>query len=273
MKHLKIFEAWVNEGITADQIAANIQKAAGGIGTDETALVAAIKQIPDSASLVKVNQALKLGSETKDWSYPSVGDAINGELGLFDSDAKKQISTHIKNIRAEEYLNSFKAPPPPQDPVLTSIKDRVIKHEGFKEFKYLDSKKIPTIGVGFNLTRDDAPSKLKNVGANPTKVIAGKAPLTKEQITALLFTDLKQAKKNAQDLIPQAWPKLPVEVQGVLTEMAFNLGKKGLSEFQNFLKHIETQDYDRASREMLDSQWAKQVGNRAKVLADIVKTS
>lgn len=274
MKHIHLFENWINEALTADQIAAQIQVASAGIGTDEVSLTSAIRSIPDAASLVKINQSLKAGHEDsrRDWAYPSVGDAINGELGIMDSDYKNQIMTHIKNIRAEQYLNSFKAPPPPMDPVISSIKDRVIKHEGSKAFKYLDSRGIPTIGVGFNLNRGDAAVQLKKVGANPDKVKAGKSPLTQDQINALLFTDLKQAKANAQDLVPNL-SNLPTKVQGVLTEMVFNLGKTGLSEFKNFLTHIQRKDFDAASEEMLRSTWAKQVGDRAKTLAEIVRSS
>lgn len=274
MKHIQLFESWMNEALTADQIASQIQSACSGIGTDEVALTSAIKSIPDAASLVKVNQSLRTGhsDSARSWAYPSVGDAINGELGIMDSDYKTQIMTHIKNIRAEKYLNSFKAPPPPVDPVISSIKDRVIKHEGSKPFKYIDSRGIPTVGVGFNLTREDAVSQLKKVGANPEKVKAGKSPLTQDQITALLFTDLTQAKANAQDIVPNL-TNLPPKVQGVLTEMVFNLGKKGLSEFKNFLSQIQQKNFDAASDEMLRSSWAKQVGNRAKTLADIVKSS
>jgi lysozyme len=55
--------------------------------------------------------------------------------------------------------------------------------------------------------------------------------------------------------------------------MVFNLGKKGLSEFKNFLTHINRKNFDAASEEMLRSAWAKQVGNRAQTLADIIKSS
>lgn len=270
----KLLKENLNEALTADQIAAQIQAASAGAGTDEETLTSAIRSIPDAASLVKINQALKAGhaDPQKSWAYPSVGDAINGELGILDASYKTQIMTHIKNIRAEQYLNSFKAPPPPTDPVIASIKDRVIKHEGSKPFKYLDSKKIPTIGVGFNLNREDATAQLKKVGANPEKVKAGKSPLTQEQITALLFTDLKQAKVNAQELVPNM-PNLPTQVQGVLTEMVFNLGKRGLSEFTNFLTHIKQKNFDAASEEMLRSAWAKQVGDRAKTLAAVIKSA
>jgi lysozyme len=66
---------------------------------------------------------------------------------------------------------------------------------------------------------------------------------------------------------------LPTQVQGVLTEMVFNLGKTGLSEFKNFLAHIKQRDFDAASEEMLRSAWAKQVGDRAKTLAAVIKSA
>jgi len=281
MKHINLFESWVNEAITADQIANQIQAASADLGTDEDLLVAAIILIPDAASMVKVNQALKLGVETKGWIYSSIGDAINGELGMLDQTYKDRINTHIKNIRAEKYLGSFVAPPPPVDQIISSIRDRVIQHEGKKPVKYLDSKGVPTVGVGFNLTRSDSSELLKKVGANPDKIKSGKSALTDNQINALLGNDLLKAKNDAQTLssadgstnLTKSWQKLPLQVQGVLTEMVFNLGKKGVSKFNNFLKYIASNNFAQASKEMLHSEWASQVGNRANTLADIIKSA
>jgi len=64
----------------------------------------------------------------------------------------------------------------------------------------------------------------------------------------------------------------PDQIQGVLTEMAFNLGKKGLSEFKNFLGLINSKKYPEASKEMLKSAWGKQVGKRAQTLAGLVSS-
>ena len=150
-----------------------------------------------------------------------------------------------------------------------------------KYIKYLDTKKNPTIGVGFNLNREDSSALLKRVGANPAKIKAGKAKLTDSQISTLLNNDLIQAKNDAQTLISQdrsvnistVWPKLPLSVQGVLTEMVFNLGKAGLAKFNNFLKYILSNNYKKASTEMLDSDWARQVKNRANTLSQIIKSA
>ena len=274
MKHIQLFESWINEALTLDQIAAQIQAASAGAGTDEAALTLAITSIPDVASLTKVNQILKAGhaDPQKKWAYPSVGDAINGELGILDARYKNMIMTHVKNVKLEQYLNSFKSPPPPIDPIIASIKDRVIKHEDSRPSVYPDSEGIPTVGIGFNLTRPDAAAQLKKVGANFEKILAGKSSLTQEQINALFFTDLAQAKTSAQALVPNM-QTLPPKVQGVLTEMAFNLGMPRLSGFKKFLSHIQNKDFLAASQEMINSKWAKQVGDRAKTLASIIKSA
>ena len=49
----------------------------------------------------------------------------------------------------------------------------------------------------------------------------------------------------------------------VLTDMMFNLGYGNLSKFKKMLTALSKGDYRAAAKEMLDSQWAKQVGNRA----------
>lgn len=268
MKYIRIFESWVNEGLAPVQIADEIQKAVGGIGTDETMFLAAVKKIKSVDELIKINQIFKSNPK---YSYQSVGQAIDGELSFIDQSIKDSIYSHIKKIRAEQYLEKWSGPVVKTD-IIKQILPRVIQHEGKKPMVYKDTKGIPTIGVGFNLNREDSHSKLKQVGANPAKIKAGKAQLTDSQIKALLISDLEHAKENAQTLVKN-WQQTPPKVQGVLVEMTFNLGKKGLSEFKKFLSHIENRRYDAASKEMLNSSWANQVGDRAITLSNIVKST
>jgi lysozyme len=60
--------------------------------------------------------------------------------------------------------------------------------------------------------------------------------------------------------------------QRVLLNMAFNLGLAGLSEFHDTLTYIADGRYDLAARAMEDSLWYRQVGARAKRLADMMRT-
>ena len=53
--------------------------------------------------------------------------------------------------------------------------------------------------------------------------------------------------------------------------MHFNMGMPTLRKFRNMLDALERKEYSRAADEMLDSNWADQVGDRAIELSDIVR--
>jgi lysozyme len=60
--------------------------------------------------------------------------------------------------------------------------------------------------------------------------------------------------------------------QEVLANMCFNLGLAGLKKFKLMIAAIERQDWADAAREMLDSKWSTQVGDRAVRLSEAMRT-
>ena len=119
MKTIKGFSEFILEAEDNSQFIADlIQKAAGGPGTDEELLSNAILAIPNSSTIVKVNQIL---SGNDKYSYKSVGDAINGELGFLDGYYKGLIEAHIKKIKAEKSITSIVPPVLPPADVIKSI--------------------------------------------------------------------------------------------------------------------------------------------------------
>jgi lysozyme len=57
---------------------------------------------------------------------------------------------------------------------------------------------------------------------------------------------------------------------GIVTEMVFQLGYNGTSKFKKTLGYIKEGSYYQASKEMLDSDWAKQTPERAMSLSKIM---
>ena len=55
-------------------------------------------------------------------------------------------------------------------------------------------------------------------------------------------------------------------------DMAFNMGVPRLCKFKNMWSAIHEQKFDIASLEMMDSRWARQVGRRARILSDAMKS-
>ena len=62
------------------------------------------------------------------------------------------------------------------------------------------------------------------------------------------------------------------QAEEILIEMVFQLGKNGVSKFKNMWKALAEKNYIGASYEMLDSRWAKQTPNRAKSMAELMKS-
>lgn len=117
--------------------------------------------------------------------------------------------------------------------------------EGFRGNVYKCTAGKNTIGYGRNL--DDN-------------------PLTKQEAEMLLTNDLTriglQLARHAYyiDLSPVR--------KAVIVNMVFNLGLRKFTRFKNTIKALIEKDYEKASIEMLDSDWARQVGDRAIRLSD-----
>jgi len=54
--------------------------------------------------------------------------------------------------------------------------------------------------------------------------------------------------------------------------MVFNLGPGGFGKFKKAIAAMKKEEWEEAANEMLDSRWARQVGNRAKELAAMMRT-
>jgi lysozyme len=242
-------------------IANSIQNSVGGLGTDEKKFLEAIRSIGDLKTLEMVN---KIMSSSPKFSYRDVQSAITGELGLFDLKDKQEAQNHLRRLKQSEAN-------PKIDPIISSILERVKKHEGVKFQRYLDSRGIPTVGVGFNLNRKDADEKLKKIGLNSAKVKKGSQKLTPQQAENLLILDLENALAGARRILGPSATNMSEPALGVLTEMVFNLGTTGVLKFDSFLKYFKIKKFKRAASEMLRSRWAKQVGERARNLAEILK--
>ena len=61
---------------------------------------------------------------------------------------------------------------------------------------------------------------------------------------------------------------LPEEVQHIICNMMFNMGRPRLSKFKGMKAGVDARDWNKAADEMVDSRWYTQVPNRARRLVD-----
>ena len=133
---------------------------------------------------------------------------------------------------------------------MSEISDMLLKHEGIRLHPYHDTVGKLTIGVGRNL--DDR-------------------GITTDEAMFMLNNDITDFTLQLSDRL-YWFDAQPERVKLVLIDMAFNMGIGGLLTFKNTLEHIKNGNYKLASEEMLQSKWAKQVGNRARELSNILNT-
>lgn len=108
-----------------------------------------------------------------------------------------------------------------------------------------------TIGTGRNLT---------GVG------------ISKEENDIFLANDINERVLPALNKFLPWWVKLNDIQQRVLSNMIFNMGIKRVLDFQIMLGRLQANDLNGAAEAMLDSLWAKQVGDRAKRMAEMMKS-
>lgn len=94
---------------------------------------------------------------------------------------------------------------------------------------------------------------------------------TQAQAEAQLIEDVREHNAKLAKALPWIATLDPVR-RRVLQNMAFNLGVAGLLGFKNTLEMVRTGKYAQAADNMLLSKWAGQVGNRAKRLAEKMRT-
>ena len=131
-----------------------------------------------------------------------------------------------------------------------TIEEQLTRDEGLVLKPYLDTVGKLTIGIGRNL--DD-----KGISESEAHV--------------LLRNDIAEFEKQIWVALPWA-SNMDSTRYAVLVNMAFNLGINGLLSFKNALEAMRSEDWPKAAVEMLDSNWAVQVGDRALRLAKQITT-
>lgn len=119
---------------------------------------------------------------------------------------------------------------------------------------YADSLGYKTVGIGHLIKQTDL-DEIKNL-------VAGDK-ITEQQCYELFIEDMAVAIKDAVTVFYDVWQKFPDEAQEVFVNMIFNLGRTRFLKFKKTIAAAHNFDWPTVSVEMIDSVWAKQVGNRA----------
>jgi len=137
--------------------------------------------------------------------------------------------------------------------------DRVRKQleidEGVVYEIYNDHLGYPTFGIG-HLVRETDIEYDWVVGSF----------VSEKRVQEAFEADFTVACSECSVLYNSDWDQFPEEVQEILVNMLFNLGRPRLTKFKKMNAALRNRNWTAAAIEGRDSRWYRQVGNRAERL-------
>jgi lysozyme len=123
-------------------------------------------------------------------------------------------------------------------------------HEGMKLKPYKCTAGKLTIGIGRNL---------EDVG------------ISEDEASMLLRHDIQEATRQLLHAFPWMGDFNDARISAMIN-FTFNVGIGTVKKFENTLSYMQSGDWDKAADEMMDSRWARQVGNRALEVTEQIRT-
>jgi len=139
---------------------------------------------------------------------------------------------------------------------IDKLREELKIDEGVKYEIYLDHLDLPTFGIGHLVLPSDPECEAK-IGT----------PVSEDRVNECFVSDTDSVLKDCKLLFP-SFEVLPEEVQLIIANMMFNMGRPRMSGFKKFIAAIEISNWQEAANQMIDSRWYNQVTNRAQRLVD-----
>ena len=139
---------------------------------------------------------------------------------------------------------------------IEKLKEEIKADEGIIYEVYTDHLGYKTCGVG-HLCRATDPEHELEVGD----------PVSVERVNELFAEDLDITIEECRKLY-EYFDDLPEEVQRIICNMMFNMGRPRLSQFKKMYEAVMDANWIEAAIQMEDSLWARQVPNRAERLCE-----
>lgn len=199
----------------------------------------------------------------------TVGTIIFAMAGIVFTVPKLLLKTFEFDLYAEEVIEDSEISEYSQIKTLaTSLLLKEEKDNGCVPYK--DNKGYPTICIG-KLCAHIKVNTLEEVKIACSSLLSICTP---EKCREWFDQDIEQSYScmNRYKIIKDAFDKASILRKTVLISMAYQCGCEGLSKFKKTLTYMANEEWDKASDEMLDSDWyRKDSSNRAKRHADIMK--
>ena len=148
-------------------------------------------------------------------------------------------------------------PPVSLEPGDKGIMSMIARHEGKKLKPYQDSLGLWTVGVGHL------------IGDGKTLPADMNRQFSEEEVDAMFAEDYKHHKSAAMKI--PGYNNLNESGQAALIDLTFNMGPAWYKKWPNFTKSLEEGDIEGAAKNLEQSKWYSQVGNRAPEIVGLLK--
>ena len=139
---------------------------------------------------------------------------------------------------------------------IEKLREEIKYDEGSVNEIYLDHLGLATFGIGHLVTEWDEEYGWE-VGT----------PVSEDRCNEVFDSDIQIVLADCEQLYPD-FNELPEEVQRIIANMMFNMGRPRLSKFKGMKAGVDNRDWNAAADEMVDSRWYQQVTNRADRLVE-----
>ena len=134
---------------------------------------------------------------------------------------------------------------------IEKLREQLEIDEGVKYEIYNDHLGYATFGVG-HLVLESDPEHGSELGTS----------ISESRVIEAFEQDCENVLRDC-NILYENFDDLPEEVQQIVANMMFNMGRPRLSKFKGMKRGVDAEDWNAAADEMVDSGWYKQVTNRA----------
>ena len=142
---------------------------------------------------------------------------------------------------------------------IEQLREQLEVDEGCVYEIYNDHLGYPTFGIG-HLVKESDPEQGQSLGT----------AVSSERVAEAFESDIQSVLRDC-DILYSDFDDLPEEAQQVIANMMFNLGRPRLSKFAGMKRGVDARDWNQAADEMVDSNWYRQVTNRADRLVERIR--
>ena len=142
---------------------------------------------------------------------------------------------------------------------IEQLREQLEVDEGCVYEIYNDHLGYPTFGIG-HLVKESDPEQGQSLGT----------AVSSDRVAEAFESDIQSVLRDC-NILYSDFHNLPEEAQQVIANMMFNLGRPRLSKFAGMKRGVDARDWNQAADEMVDSNWYRQVTNRADRLVERVR--